>query len=297
MKKRIDEYLNYLEKERNYSLVTIKDYQSDLILYLKFLEERNYNYLLVGKKEIIDFLKYLDDLNYKNSSISRIISSLRSFYNYLVEKEIITSNIFKRVKNPKIEKKLPNYLNIIEVEELFDKFHDDDPMLIKEELIFEIIYSTGIRVSELSAMKISDINFADKTIKVLGKGSKERIVCYGAVLAKYLDLYLNKSRNTFLKEENDYLLLNKEGKQMSVASIEKALDDLLKKLSSKHRVTPHELRHTFATHMLDNGADLRVIQELLGHTSLKTTQIYTHVSIDRLRDVYNRTHPNNKRNE
>lgn len=297
MKEIVNEYLNYLKKERNYSLVTIKDYESDLVLYSRFLEDRKYNYILVSKKEIIEFLKYLDELNYKNSSISRIVSSLRSFYNYLVEKEIITSNIFKRVKNPKIEKKLPNYLNIVEVEELFDKFHDDDPMLIKEELIFEIIYSTGIRVSELSSLKITDINFADKTIKVLGKGSKERIVCYGDVLAKYLDLYLNKSRKTFLKEENDYLLLNKEGKQMSVASIEKALDDLLKKLSSKHRVTPHELRHTFATHMLDNGADLRVIQELLGHTSLKTTQIYTHVSIDRLRDVYNKAHPNNKRNE
>lgn len=297
MKEVIKNYLLYLEKERNYSVVTIKDYQNDLTLYENYLNERNYDYQTITKKEIINFLKYLDDLKYKNSSIARIISSLRSFYNYLVEKELVESNIFKRVKNPKIEKKLPNYLNIVEVEELLDKFNSTDPVLIKEELIFEIIYSTGIRVSELSDLKINNINFQDKTILVRGKGSKERIVCYGEVLAKYLDLYLDKSRNTFLKEENGYLLLNKQGNKMSAASIEKALDDLLKRLSSKHRVTPHELRHTFATHMLDNGADLRTIQELLGHESLKTTQIYTHVSIDRLRDVYNKSHPNKERNE
>lgn len=297
MKEIIKKYLIYLEKERNYSLVTIKDYQNDLILYENYLRERNYNYQTITKNEILNFLKYLDGLKYKSSSIARIISSLRSFYNYLVLEGIVESNIFKRVKNPKIEKKLPNYLNIVEVEELLDKFNSDDPTLIKEELIFEIIYSTGIRVSELSELKISNINFQEKTILVMGKGSKERIVCYGEVLANYLNLYLNKSRNHFIKEENDYLLLNKQGKKMSIASIEKALDNLLKRLSSKHRVTPHELRHTFATHMLDNGADLRTIQELLGHESLKTTQIYTHVSIERLRDVYNKSHPNKERNE
>lgn len=299
MKIEVDKYLDYLENERNYSKDTIKSYKNDLYFYDTFLNERKINYKNIDKKQIMVFLKYLDDLNYKNKSIARIITSIRSFYNYLVEHNIIEYNIFKRVKNPKIEKKLPNYLNIIEVEELLDKFKSDDPVGIKEELIFEIIYSTGMRVSELSNLKIDNINFNDKSIKVMGKGKKERIVFYGDVLAKNLDNYLKNGRDEFVNLNNPckYLLLNTKGNRMSESSIEKALDSLLNRLCSKHRVTPHELRHTFATHMLDNGADLRTIQELLGHESLRTTQIYTHVSIDRLREAYNKSHPNNNRVE
>ena len=295
----IEKYLNYLEKERNYSKDTIKSYRNDLYFYNNFLNKRKINYKNINKKEVVLFLKNLDDLNYKNKSIARIITSIRSFYNYLVDNNIIEVNVFKRVKNPKVEKKLPNYLNIVEVEELLDKFNSDDPMTIKEELIFEIIYSTGIRVSELSNLKLDDINYNKKSIKVMGKGRKERIVFYGDVLAKYLNNYLNNSRDYFvnINNQNKYLLINTKGNKMSESSIEKALDSLLKKLCSKHRVTPHELRHTFATHMLDNGADLRTIQELLGHESLRTTQIYTHVSIDRLREAYNKSHPNNDRIE
>ncbi len=296
MKEYIDKYLNYLKYELNYSDNTVNSYKKDLDIYLDYLTMFKKDYRYMTKEDIIGYLKYLDKL-YKNKSIARMISSTRSFYNYLKNNNIIDSNIFNRVKNPKVEKKLPNYLNILEVEELLDHFKSDDPKDIREELIFEIIYSTGIRVSELSNLKIKNIDFDNKQIKVMGKGSKERIVFYGDVLSKLLDLYLTSSRPLYenIDNKNDYLLINNKGARLSVASIEKYLDDLLKRLSLSHRVTPHELRHTFATHMLDNGADLRTIQELLGHESLKTTQIYTHVSIDRLRNVYAKAHPNNNR--
>ncbi len=296
MKEYIDKYLNYLKYELNYSDNTVNSYKKDLDIYLDYLTMFKKDYRYMTKEDIIGYLKYLDKL-YKNKSIARMVSSTRSFYNYLKNNNIIDSNIFNRVKNPKVEKKLPNYLNILEVEELLDHFKSDDPKDIREELIFEIIYSTGIRVSELSNLKIKNIDFDNKQIKVMGKGSKERIVFYGDVLSKLLELYLTSSRPIYenIDNKNDYLLINNKGARLSVASIEKYLDDLLKRLSLSHRVTPHELRHTFATHMLDNGADLRTIQELLGHESLKTTQIYTHVSIDRLRNVYAKAHPNNNR--
>ena len=296
MKEDIDKYLNYLKYELNYSDNTVNSYKKDLDIYLDYLTMFKKDYRYMTKEDIIGYLKYLDKL-YKNKSIARMVSSTRSFYNYLKNNNIIDSNIFNRVKNPKVEKKLPNYLNILEVEELLYHFKSDDPKDIREELIFEIIYSTGIRVSELSNLKIKNIDFDNKQIKVMGKGSKERIVFYGDVLSKLLELYLTSSRPIYenIDNKNDYLLINNKGARLSVASIEKYLDDLLKRLSLSHRVTPHELRHTFATHMLDNGADLRTIQELLGHESLKTTQIYTHVSIDRLRNVYAKAHPNNNR--
>lgn len=296
MKDYIDKYLNYLKYELNYSDNTVNSYKKDLDIYLDYLTMFKKDYRYMTKEDIIGYLKYLDKL-YKNKSIARMISSTRSFYNYLQNINVLDSNIFNRVKNPKVEKKLPNYLNILEVEELLDHFKSNDPKDIREELIFEIIYSTGIRVSELSNLKINNIDFNSKQIKVMGKGSKERIVFYGDVLSKLLELYLTSSRPIYenIENKNDYLLINNKGDRLSVASIEKYLDDLLKRLSLSHRVTPHELRHTFATHMLDNGADLRTIQELLGHESLKTTQIYTHVSIDRLRNVYQKAHPNNNR--
>lgn len=296
MKDYIEKYLNYLKYELNYSDNTVNSYRKDLEVYLDYLNMFKKDYRYMTKEDVIGYLKYLDKL-YKNKSIARMVSSTRSFYNYLKNNNIIDSNIFNRVKNPKVEKKLPNYLNILEVEELLDHFKSDDPKDIREELIFEIIYSTGIRVSELSNLKMRNIDFNNKQIKVMGKGSKERIVFYGDVLSKLLNLYLTSSRPIYenIDNKNDYLLINNKGARLSVASIEKYLDDLLKRLSLSHRVTPHELRHTFATHMLDNGADLRTIQELLGHESLKTTQIYTHVSIDRLRNVYAKAHPNNNR--
>lgn len=297
MEECIKEYIIYLEKELNYSPMTIDNYCRDLNLFNDFLVEQKMNYLALTKKDVLEFLKYMDYLKYKNKTIARILSSLRNFYNFLVEQKLLETNIFKRVRSPKVEKKLPNYLDIIEVEQIVDKFDKKTPKGIKCALIFEFIYSTGVRVSELANLKISDINFNERTVRIMGKGSKERIVYYGECLSDLLSLYLRESRPFFETSKNDYLIINSRGNKISSSSIEKLLNDLLISVASAHQVSPHELRHTFATHLLDNGADLRTVQELLGHASLSTTQIYTHVSIDRLKDAYLHTHPNRNRNE
>jgi len=290
----IENYLKYLSMELNYSLDTKESYKRDLINYKDFLSVKNINYLKINKNEIIDYLKYLDGLNYSNGTISRHLSSLRSFYNYLVEIKLIESNHFKRIRNPKVEKKLPNYLNIVEVEDIIDNLKEDTKEEVRNKLIFELLYSTGIRVSECANIKLKDIDNISKSIRIFGKGSKERIVYYGDVCGNLLDKYLN-IRNEFLIKDSDYLLINHIGGNLSRESIAQIINKIIDNSSINHKISPHVLRHTFATHLLDNGADLRSVQELLGHENLNTTEIYTHVSNERLKEAYLKYHPNRNR--
>lgn len=291
----IDKYLEYVEKELNYSKMTKIDYESDLRIYKDFLNGRNYNYLNINKDEIIEYLKYLDDLKYQNRSISRMLSSIRSFYNYLEEIKLIESNIFKRIRNPKVSKKLPNYLSIVEIESILDTISEDNMGGIRDKCLFELMYSTGLRVSEVSNLCIKDVDLNEKSIRVLGKGNKERIVYFGEVTLKLLNEYLN-IRECFLKRGNiDYLFVNNNGECLSRQSIEYIVNKIMKNSLINHKISPHTLRHSYATHLLDNGADLRSVQELLGHENLNTTEVYTHVSKEYLRSEYLKYHPNNKR--
>ena len=292
----INSYTLYLNKELNYSKDTIENYKKDLYEYKDYIEVNKINYKSINKLEILDYLKYLDNNKLSNKTISRHLSSLRSFYNYLVEIKILDTNVFKRVRNPKVEKKLPNYLSVNEIEELLNSIHEDTKENIRDKCLFEIMYSCGMRVSEVSNLKVSNINFSDNTIRVMGKGSKERIVYYGSYLKDILDKYL-KVRDEFLKKGNiDNLFINSNGDILSRQSITYIVNKIEKKSLINHKISPHILRHSFATHLLDNGADLRSVQELLGHENLDTTEIYTHVSNERLRSVYLKYHPNNKRN-
>ncbi len=291
----IEKFLEYLNKELNYAKMTIIDYESDLKIYKDYLEVNKINYLNINKENIMNFLKYLDKLKYTNKTISRHLSTLRSFYNYLVEIKLLENNIFKRIRNPKVAKKLPNYLNILEIEEIMDKLEENSKENIRDKCLFELFYATGIRVSEASDIKLKDIDMNTFSIRIFGKGSKERIVYFGDCAQDLINKYLNV-RNEFLKnQENDYLFLNKMGNKLQRGSIEYIINKIEKKLTNKHKITPHTLRHTFATHLLDNGADLRSVQELLGHESLNTTEIYTHVSNERLRAAYNKYHPDKNR--
>lgn len=291
----IDSYLIYLDKELNYSEDTIESYKRDLINYQEYLDKKNISYKNITKLEILDYLKYLDDIKLNNKSISRHLSSLRSFYNYLVEIKDIDSNIFKRIKNPKVEKKLPNYLSINEVEELLNSIKEDTKEEIRDKCLFELMYSTGMRVSEVSDLKLKSINISDNTIRVLGKGSKERIVLYGEYFKDIINKYF-KVRDKFLIKGNiDNLFINKNGDKLSRESITYIVNKIEKKSGINHKISPHILRHSFATHLLDNGADIRSVQELLGHENLDTTEIYTHVSNERLRSEYLKYHPNKNR--
>ena len=298
MQKDSKEFLNYLLAELNYSTNTMKSYQQELQKFNEFVELENIDYLKLSKDNIRSYLKYLDDLNYKNSSIARNISALRSFYRFLVIKERISKNIFASIRNPKIEKKLPNFLSEVDMERLleFPKSENYKPTIYtsRDLLIIELLYDTGCRVEELVSIKIKDINKQEKSIKVIGKGSKERIVFYGEYAKEYLEAYEIDRELLLNGKKSDYLFVSKESGQLTTRRIAQIIDKTLKLVGIKNKVTPHTLRHTFATHLLNNNADLRSVQELLGHSSLSTTQIYTHVSNERLRQVYLEAHKDNR---
>jgi len=288
-------YLEYVVKELNYSEITKDNYERDLIIYKDFLDIKKYNYLYIKKNEIMEYLKYLDSFKYSNKTISRNLSSLRSFYSYLVDINETNNNIFKRIKNPKVEKKLPNYLSSDEIDKIIETLKEDTKEEIRDKCIFELLYATGLRVSELSDLLLKNIDFKEKSIRVFGKGSKERIVYYGDYASSLLEKYMKVRDGFLIKENTDYLLINKVGTKLSRQSIEGIINRIMKKTLIKHKISPHTLRHTYATHLLDNGADLRSVQELLGHENLDTTEIYTHVSNERLKSEYFKYHPNKNR--
>ena len=277
----MNEFLNYLKDERNYSDKTILNYKMDL--------ENFYNYINKKKTKKIDFdflQEYIENLSqkkYSTKSIQRHISSLKSYFKFLYNKNYINVNHAELLCLPKNEIKLPNYLTIIDLEKIYEL-----DLSLRDKLIVELLYSTGIRLSELVNIKISDINFYDKTIKVLGKGNKERYVLFGSVCSKLLKEYINN-------ENRVYLLLNKNGNKLSERGVEYIIEKIFKSVNVHAKLTPHTLRHTFATHMLDNGCDLVTVQKLLGHSDLSTTSIYTHISNEHLRTTYLQTHPRARR--
>ena len=295
IEKHIKEFIKYLHNEKRYPETTITSYQKDLDNYYGFIILKKINYKKITKEEIRSYLKYLDQLKYSKTTISRILSTLRHFYQYLMIHKVVEVNVFKLIKNPKKDKQLPNFLQSDELEKIFDSINLDTPLGIRNRLIVELLYASGLRVSELTNLDIEDINLNNKEIRVLGKGSKERIVFFGEYAKKYLELYLTNSRPEL---ENDTkakkLLLNNNGNPITTRGIQLIIDNIVRDASLKHNISPHVLRHTFATDLLNNGADLKSVQELLGHSSLSTTQIYTHITNERLRSVYLKTFPRQK---
>lgn len=296
MKEEVSNYINYLKKELNFSDNTALNYERDLNKYGDYLEKNKINYKNVTRDDIRNYLVYLDYQKLKNSSISRKISCIRSFYNYLVNEELITHNVFKTISNPKIERKLPNFLNYEEMRTILESIDISTPIGLRNRLLIELFYATGCRVSELVGIHLKDIDLNDKTIRIMGKGSKERIIYYGEYAEEILNKYLNNVRDSFiLNNDLGFLFYDKKGNPLTVAETENIVKDIVKDLSLKSHVTPHTFRHTFATHLLNNGADIKTVQELLGHSNLNTTGIYTHITNDRLREVYLKTFPRNKK--
>ena len=293
MKNLIQEFLKYLKIEKNYSIYTIQNYEEDLNDFNNYLNTNNIDIKKTDYKFIRSYLVTMYDKKYTKKTIARHISTLRSFYKYLIKENYIKNNPMTLISNPKMDKKLPNFLYYNELEILLNIPDKTATLGIRDALIIELLYSTGVRVSELVNIKIRDISFDTKKILILGKGNKERYVLYGSYLKDLLDLYLNKSRPQ-LVNNNDYLILNRFGNKITTRGIRLIIENVLKKGELDYHVSPHTLRHTFATHMLENGADLKSVQELLGHVSLSTTQIYTHVTNERLRKVYLDSHPRAK---
>ena len=296
MHKLIIEFIKYLKMQKNYSDKTTLNYELDLEEYSNFLDINKYKYDDMDYKKCMNYLIFLDEKKLKKTSISRRLSSLRSFYKYLVLNDYCKSNPFMLISSPKKEKKIPKFINYEGIDEIFNIPNIKTPVGQRERVILEILYGAGVRVSELVNIKIKDIDFNNKTILIYGKGSKERIVSYGNMAKEALDIYLKDGRNLLLNNINsDYLIVGKEKDRLTTRRIEQIIDDLIKNTSIKMNITPHMFRHTFATHLLDNGCNLIAVQELLGHESLSSTEIYTHVSNEHLREVYMKCHPRNSK--
>lgn len=292
MRNDILKFIEEIKYEKNYSDLTVKGYLKDLDLFLEFLNENNVkNYNSIEYSDIRLFINYLYENKYNNKTISRYISSLRSFFKYLKNNNIIKNNPMLLISNPKLEKKLPKYLNYKDIEKLLSAYDNNNYLGVRNSLILEVLYSTGIRVGEIVNIELSNISLIDKTIKLSGKGNKERIVYFGSVCLELLKLYLKNSYNKININNLKYLFLSKTGKKISDREIRKIVDDAAIIAGIDMKISPHVLRHTFATHMLSEGADLRSVQELLGHENLSTTQVYTHLTNERIRKVYLNAHP------
>lgn len=292
----LKKYLDYLKYERHYSSYTILNYQHDLLEYFDYLTKEHLNYLEVEYSDTRFYLTYLkEEKKIKNTSLNRKISSIRGFYKYLVNQEVLSSNVFSLLKSPKKEKKLPKFFEYNELEELFQKKEDKTPTGQRDILILELLYATGIRVSELVSIKIEDINIEKQTIVILGKGKKERMVYFGECAKEALMTYLDDGYKVLNKKKQPYLLINHLGKPLTERGVRYILDRFIKKTSLTKNISPHMLRHSFATHLLNEGCDLLTVQELLGHASIATTQIYTHITNDRLKEVYYNNFPRAKK--
>jgi tyrosine recombinase xerC len=287
----LNEYIRELSINKNYSENTIEAYKRDLNEYFSYLKNNNKNYLSIDYDSIRKYLSYLNDKKDTNTTISRKISSLRGFYSYLRLNEKIKNNPFKLINLPKKEQKLPRFFYYNELEELFAACDTSTSLGQRNLAILEVLYATGTRVSELINIKLEDINFSEKQIKVLGKGNKERIVFLGEYAVDALEDYLNDGYLFLNKYNLDYVFLNHLGNKITRRGIEDILTKLIKKTSIDKKISPHMIRHSFATHLLNEGCDLESVQEMLGHESISATAIYTHVTDDRIKEIYFKAHP------
>ncbi len=297
-KEKIEQFLKFLEVERNLSFNTLTSYKTDFKQFNKFLNEYYPKVKLeqIQTAHIRDFLTTLHSDGYNSSSMGRKIAALRSFFKFAIRNELINSNPCSLISSPKKKGTLPEPMSVEEIETILSlpgKSHLD----IRDKAILETLYSTGIRVSELAGMNVDSIDFVGGTIKVKGKGRKERIIPIGDKALEALSKYFSKRDSFFVAVRNDLsmnkkaLFLNNWGGRLSVRSVKKMVHDYIKEAAIKKNVSVHSFRHSFATHLLERGADLRAVQELLGHASLSTTQIYTHLTTKRLKKIYDKTHP------
>ncbi len=291
----LNRYIHYLKSNLSASENTIEAYYRDIKRFIDFIYSENVKSL----KEVDNFvvstyltnlrLGKLSDVKLSNSSISRNLSSLRSFYYYLIEFHKFSNNPFLQIKQIKQDKNLPDFLYYSEVEQLLDSIEVKDFLSLRNKLMFEMIYGCGLRVSEAVNLSLKNLNIEERFVKILGKGSKERIVPFHSGIKTILEKYLKQRKQKNINHE--FLFVNNNNQQLTSRGIQYILDKVVLESGINKNVHPHMLRHSFATHLLDNGADIKVVQELLGHTNLATTQIYTHVSVDKLKKVYNQSHP------
>lgn len=290
----IGRFMDYLTVERDLAQNTLESYQRDLATFVAYLKssQLDTDALHCKRTDIVSYLYHLQTSGRANATISRNLASLRSFYHFLSREALISIDPTANVETPKIEKRLPKVLSVQEVERLLGGPDELTPSGARDKAMLELLYATGIRVSELVSLKLGDLNLSTGFLRCLGKGSKERIIPIGTIAQQTLLHYLRAGRQRFVRQpESEALFLNHHGEQMSRQGFWKILKKYSRSAGILVDITPHTLRHSFATHLLERGADLRAVQEMLGHADISTTQIYTHVSRSRLKDVYAAAHP------
>ncbi len=296
MRTAIERFIEYLRVERNASPLTLKSYEEDLIalvLYLEEVEGRSVKICEVTTLDLRGFIAELQQAGYAKATISRKLACLRSFFRFAVREGWVEANVAKPLRNPRTGRKLPHFLSAEEIAKLLESPPSSMASGLRDRAILETMYSSGLRVSELVGLSLEDIDFPGGLIRVRGKGRKERLSPLGSYAQKSLKKWLTKRKPDPKGSKNDTqaVFLNRFGRRLTSRSVGRMLEKCLKQCGLDQRTSPHTLRHSFATHLLDRGADIRSVQELLGHKSLITTQIYTHVSTTRLREVYETAHP------
>lgn len=294
MKENLEEYIRYLRIERGLSENTIESYSRDLKQYTEYLKQQEVeDWAKVDRYTILSFLQQLKEWKKSSATIIRMVSTLRRFHQYLKQEQLSPVDPMLHIDTPKKAQHLPKVLSMPEVETLIETPNVDEVLGLRDRAILEVMYATGLRVTELTELKMDDLHLAIGLIQTLGKGDKERIIPIGDAAIKWIETYLQHSRNKLEKPDkrSPYLFLNHHGRKLTRQGIWKNLKALVIKAGIEKEVTPHTLRHSFATHLLENGADLRVVQELLGHSDISTTQIYTHITKQRMAKVYKQYHP------
>ncbi|MBR3199026.1 MAG: site-specific tyrosine recombinase XerD [Bacilli bacterium] len=291
MDKNIENFINYLLFEKKYSDNTIKSYKQDLTEFNNYFKNKNIN--KINKNDIESYIENLSK-NLNTRSVSRNISTLKSLYKYLINNKEINKNPMEMITNPKLKKALPKVLSEEEINKLLD-INPKTEFDYRNKAMIELMYSSGLRVSELINLNITDIDLDNETVRIFGKGSKERIIPLNEYTVRALEIYIKNHRKELFKHgENNYLFLNNHGKQMTRQGFFKIIKNIAKEKNIKTEFSPHTIRHSFATHLLKHGADLRSIQELLGHSDISSTQIYTHVTNEKLKKNYEEFHPHGK---
>ena len=291
MQEIFNKYMAYLQAERNASVYTVRNYTNDLLEFFDFAREKEIKSLKeINKQTLRGYLAHLMERGFAKSSIARKLSAIRSFYRYLLREEMVSSSPVATTTSPRLDKRLPSFLTIEEAKQLVESPDLSQPQGQRDRALLELLYASGLRVSELVNMNMEQVDLNTNEIRVWGKGSKERVVLIGSPAARALTTYISQGRPKLLGEKrNSALFVNRYGGRLPARRIQKILEKYARIIDK--RVHPHMLRHTFATHLLDGGADLRVVQELLGHAKLTSTQIYTHVTQSQARKIYLSAHP------
>lgn len=293
MHEQIEDYLHYLQVERGLSANTIQSYRQDLQEADAFFKTQTKSIAEIDQFVILNFLEQLQQQHKARNTVIRVVSTLRRFFQYLVQFGVIKDDPMLKVDSPKKAQTLPDVLTVAQVNQLLSMPNTNQKLGIRDRAILETLYATGLRVSELVNLKLGDLHLPMNLLQTIGKGDKERIIPISDVAVDWLNRYLTTTRVALLdgKPNTEFIFLNAHGRQLTRQAIWLMIKKYVNQAGIKRHVTPHTLRHSFATHLLENGADLRIVQELLGHSDISTTQIYTHVSHQHLTEVYNKYHP------